>query len=244
MKLHIIGSSSKGNCYLLESDTGQTLMIECGTHFDKVKRAMKFRLSGIVGCILTHEHMDHAKAIHDVMDAGIDVWTAIGTHSALDTLSEHRAKAFTSQSLMLGEFRIKPFDVKHDAKDPLGFIINHPECGNVVFITDTYYVPYKFQGLNNIIIEANYSDEVLAERGNAAMQFLADRILQSHMSLETCKGVLRANDLSAVNNIVLIHLSDRNSNAERFKHEIAAMTGKSVHVAEDGMSIDFNETAF
>jgi|AntDeeMinimDraft_5_1070356.scaffolds.fasta_scaffold16527_4 phosphoribosyl 1,2-cyclic phosphodiesterase len=42
---------------------------------------------------------------------------------------------------------------------------------------------------------------------------------------------LRANDLSRVKEIHLLHLSDRNSNAERFKREIQEISGKPVYVA-------------
>ena len=64
------------------------------------------------------------------------------------------------------------------------------------------------------------------------------------MSLDTCKALLRANDLTAVNNIILIHLSDGNSNAELFKKEVAAETGKKVTIASKGIEIDFGKTPF
>jgi hypothetical protein len=64
------------------------------------------------------------------------------------------------------------------------------------------------------------------------------------MSYDTCKETLLANDLSAVNNIVLIHLSDLNSNATEFQSGIAEATGKTVHVASKGMEIDFNKIPF
>jgi len=75
-------------------------------------------------------------------------------------------------------------------------------------------------------------------------KFLHDRVITSHMSLDNCKGMLGANDLTAVNNIVLIHLSDGNSDARRFKKEVEEQTGKTVHVAEAGMVLDFNKTPF
>ena len=71
-----------------------------------------------------------------------------------------------------------------------------------------------------------------------------NRTLQSHMSYDTCLKTLQANDLRAVNNIVLIHLSDGNSNAVEFQQGIRDATGKTVHVAENGMCISFNKTPF
>ncbi|WP_218163969.1 hypothetical protein [Chitinophaga sancti] len=60
------------------------------------------------------------------------------------------------------------------------------------------------------------------------------------MNLKTCKELLAANDLSKVNNIVLIHLSDSNSNQFQFRKEIRELTGKTVHIAERGKVIPFN----
>ena len=146
----------------------------------------------------------------------------------------------------MGAYKIKAFDTKHDVKDPLGFLINHPESGNILFLTDSYYCEYTFKDLNNIIVEANYCQTILDRRlaSGTNPKFLRDRVIESHMSLSTCKELLQANDLSHVNNIVLIHLSDGNSDAKRFKKEVQEATGKTVHVADAGMVIDFNKTAF
>jgi phosphoribosyl 1,2-cyclic phosphodiesterase len=143
-------------------------------------------------------------------------------------------------------FTVKPFKVNHDAAEPVGYLIHHNECGNVLFLTDTMYCSYTFASLNNIIIEANYSQEILDERlrSGASPDFLRNRVLQSHMSLNTCKDLLRANDLRSVNNIVLIHLSDSNSDAKQFHKEVSELTGKNVFVAEPGLTIPFNKTPF
>ena len=51
------------------------------------------------------------------------------------------------------------------------------------------------------------------------------------MELKTVKDFLSANDLSKVIEIHLIHLSSANSDAERFRKEIQAITGKPVYIA-------------
>ena len=56
-------------------------------------------------------------------------------------------------------------------------------------------------------------------------------VLRSHFSLENVKEFLQANDLSKVQEIWLLHLSDGNSDAERFKREIQELTGKVVYIA-------------
>ena len=71
-----------------------------------------------------------------------------------------------------------------------------------------------------------------------------DRTIKSHFSYAHCLEALQANDLRKVNNIVLIHLSAGNSNAEEFRAGIKAETGKNVHIAEAGLVINFNKTPF
>jgi phosphoribosyl 1,2-cyclic phosphodiesterase len=247
MKLKVLGSSSAGNGYLLEASSGETLMIECGVKFIQVKRAVAFRVSDIVGVIISHSHKDHSSAAKEAMATGIYVYASPGTHKAMGTADYHRARyLIANMEERIGPFRVIGFDVLHDCAQPFGFLIYHPECGNVLFLTDTHFSPYIFKGLNQIIVEANYSDAILEEQviGGGTPALLRDRVLSTHMSLETCMGLLKANDLKAVNNIVLIHLSNRNSDAPFFTKTISELTGKSVWVAEAGKWIDFNLKPF
>lgn len=243
MKLKIISTGSHGNSYLLENDT-EALLIECGVNFKKIKKTIDFNLKKITACILTHEHLDHSKAIKEVLGAGIQVFATEGTHKARGTDSHHRASILEKgKKVKLGNFTVLPFQVEHDAADPVGFLINHPETGNVLFLTDSYYTKYTFKNLNNIIIEANYCPIIAKERMSEQM-FLHDRVLQSHMSIDQCLNTLSANDLSKVNNIVLIHLSDRNSHEEEFVKKVTEATGKTVVAGRDNMILEFNETPF
>ncbi|QYS85444.1 MBL fold metallo-hydrolase [Flavobacterium oreochromis] len=246
MKLKVIGSGSKGNAYILENEN-EALLIEAGVNIKEIKQAFDFDLSKLKGCIVTHEHLDHAKAMHDVMQLGIDVYASKGTLKARNLLNEKRANILTpKESVEIGGFKILPFDVKHDASEPLGFLIDHPDCGKTLFLTDTYYCKYLFKGLSNIIIEANYSKEIINQKygPESEMEFLRNRILKSHMSLANCKETLKANDLRQVNNIVLIHLSDSNSDEKQFVKEINELTQKNVTAAVNGLEINFNKTPF
>lgn len=240
MRLTVINSNSAGNAYVLENEY-EALLIECGVRFDKIKEALNFNLRKVVGCIITHEHKDHCKSVTDVMKAGINVYATFGTLNAMGVSINHRANAIVpEQTYMLGSFKVIAFKVQHDCADPVGYLINHEETGTVLFLTDSYYSKYTFRGLNNVIIEANYCQSILDKRleGGENPKFLRDRVITSHMSIQTCKELLQANDLSAVNNIVLIHLSDGNSDQHRFKKEIEETTGKLVHVATPGLVID------
>lgn len=245
MLLRIIGSSSSGNAYALESEN-QTLLLECGVAFKKVKQVLDFNTSKIVGALLTHEHGDHSKYVKDVLGAGIDVFASLGTIKAIG-IDHHRfSRAKHGETFTVGEFKIKPFDVKHDAAEPLGYLINHPEMGNCLFITDSYYVEYKFPGLTNILIEANYDENILNEREQSGSihPSVARRVRSSHMELQTLKSMLSANDLTKVNQIILLHLSSGNSDSVRFQREVFELTGKETTVAGKNMTLNFNKNPF
>lgn len=246
MKLTILGSSSHGNCYILHNDT-EALIIELGVAMKDVKQALKGKISKIAAAIVSHEHKDHAGHVQDALECAIPVYMSQGTIDATQLTGFKKATAIKAmQSFSVGGFTILPFDTQHDCNEPLGFLISHAETGNILFATDTYYLKYKFAGLNNIMLEANYCEDILNHNiaeGKIPV-VVKNRTLQSHMSIETCKQALQANNLTQVNTILLLHLSDGNSDEKRFKKEVEQLTGKTVIVADKGMTIDFNKTPF
>lgn len=244
MNLKVIGTGSQGNTYLLYNKE-EVLLIECGVTIKKIKEALNFDFSKVIGCIISHEHLDHCKAVKDILSAGIKVYASHGTLEVTRVLEHHKTHPIQSKKIyQIGNFKIIPFDVRHDAKEPLGFLIQHPECGVVCFLTDTFYSPYKFNGLNNLIIEANFCEDIIDQKLKFDKKFLRDRILKSHLSIQKCIDLLNVNDLSAVNQIVLIHLSDSNSNEIEFQKKVQEATGKNTIVAYNGLDIPFNKTPF
>lgn len=247
MELKILGSSSAGNCYVFDNGM-EALILECGISFEDVKRSVNFDISRIVGCVVSHEHGDHAKEVQKFLNAHIPVHASAGTIKAIKVKSNSQMlnPIEANKPFTLGNFKILAFDVQHDAAQPFGFLISHPETGITLFATDTYYLAYKFKGLNNILIECNYRLDILRRNlSNGSVPIITkDRIIESHMSYDTCLEVLLANDLSDVNNIVLIHLSDSNSNALEFHAGIKEATGKNVHIADRGVILKFNKTPF
>jgi phosphoribosyl 1,2-cyclic phosphodiesterase len=246
MLLTIIDSGSQGNAYLLHNE-GEALLIECGVKFSEIKEALNFDFSKVVGCLVTHEHLDHCKSVNYVLDAGINVWMSIGTFRKIK-LKTWKFPFLTEDKhrFILGNFEITSFLVEHDAEEPLGFYIYHKEMGSIIFLTDSFYVKYNFSDLTNIMLEVNYDQDILdrnTESGNLP-SIVKNRVTRSHMSLSTAKELLLANDISKVNNIVLLHLSVGNSDSRKFKKEIEELTGKNVVIATKGLTIDFNKTSF
>ena len=246
MKLKVLGSSSKGNAYILETPSG-TLLIEAGIPWKEIIKGLNYDLSKVVGCLISHEHQDHSKAVKDVMNSGIDVWTSEGTIEALG-ISHHRLNPIKSKdSLLMGDISIMAFDTEHDAKEPLGFLIRYRPTGeNLLFITDSYYSKYKFKNLNYILIECNYIKETLDQ--NISDGYINEaskaRLLKSHFSLENVKGFLNANDLSNCQEIVLLHLSSRNADADRMFREIYVETGIMPKIAVKGLELELEKEPY
>ncbi|WP_027339956.1 MBL fold metallo-hydrolase [Halonatronum saccharophilum] len=227
-----LASSSKGNCYWV-SDGKTPLLLECGISFKDIKRGIGFRTSEIAGCLISHEHGDHSKAIKDVARAGIDCYMSQGTAEALG-LESHRIKLVSSRvQFKLGTWTILPLEVQHDALEPLGYLLVNQEGEKLLFATDTYYIKYKFEGLTYIMVECNYAKDILDENVRAGKVPAAhrNRLLESHFELNNVKKFLKVNDLSKVKEIHLLHLSDGNSDEGRFKREIQELTGKMVFIA-------------
>lgn len=245
MRLIVIGTGSNGNCYLLRDNNGSVLIIECGLTISKIKQGLDFNLNDIAGCLLSHSHSDHSKSAQQLTQLGIKIYTTPLTKQSLGFDSRNIIAIPPLRTLKLGAYTIKPFDCKHDV-EIYGFLIEHEEMGTTLFMTDTYYCEYIFPGLNNIIIEANYCENIVEEKmqNSQTNGFLRDRVIESHMSLQTCIKTLQEYDLSKVNNIVVIHLSDSHSDENLFLHEIRNATGKNVTIADKGKIINFDLTPF
>lgn len=227
-----LASSSLGNCYYITDGT-TALLIECGIPFREIRKKLNFRTSEIAGCLVTHEHQDHCSAMNDVLRAGIDVYASEGTIEGVN-ISHHRLHRIEShRALKLGTWNILPFETEHNAKEPLGFLLASKSGAKVLFATDTYYIRYKFKGLTHIMIECNYAMDILQKNiaTGDVPRLVAKRLIKAHFSLENVKKFFKANDLSKVQEIWLIHLSNKNADADRFKAEVQAITGKPVYIA-------------
>ena len=119
MKLKVLGSSSSGNCYLIESSEEDRLILDAGINFKEVQKELRFDFKGIQGVLITHEHMDHLKYAPNFALNGINVYASAGTFEKLE-LKGHRFKIIKAlQQFEIGNFIILPFDTQHDAAEPL-----------------------------------------------------------------------------------------------------------------------------
>lgn len=233
MDIRVLASSSRGNCYHV-SDGSTPLLLECGIKFAEIRKGVGFQVSTLGGCLVTHEHQDHARAAADLMGATVDVYASRGTAEALSLTGHHLIIIEPLRQFRIGTWTVKPFHAVHDAAEPLGFLLASAQGEKLLYLTDSAYCPYRFDGLTCILIECNHSVDLL--RRNVQAGIISpehkNRVLRNHMSIERLLQFLAANDLGHVQEIHLIHLSDQNSDAAEFKRAVAAATGKPVYVAD------------
>lgn len=232
MDITVIASGSSGNAYRI-SDGDTALLLDAGIPLQRIKQALNFRVRDLAGCLITHAHGDHAKAAGDLAKAGVDVYTSQGTIDTCRLTGHHMKPMKALQEVMIGTFAVLPFDVQHDAPEPLGFLLTSRRTGEkLLYFTDTYYLKYRFTGLTHIMGECNYSMDIVEQsvRNGYIPPELVPRLVKSHMSLEHFLDLLKANDLHEVKQIYLLHLSNNNSDAERFREAVQKLTGTEVYV--------------
>jgi phosphoribosyl 1,2-cyclic phosphodiesterase len=236
MKLTVLGSSSSGNCYILDNDN-ECIIIEIGKNITmpKLKQALKFNISKVKGVLISHLHDDHAGMAKECEK----IFPVYCNHSVIEAKDLQRAIEIKhGKKFEIGGFIVLPFDAEHDVPC-LGFIIKHKEIGNLLFLTDSGSCDYEFKHLNHILIECNYSDEALAKSiENGLHPSVAKRVLGTHLELYACRDVLLQQDLSNVYNIILIHLSQNNSDEKQFKEVLSRATGKPIQIAKQGLKIE------
>lgn len=245
IKLKVLGSGSSGNSYALIADNGEILAIEAGCKFMDFKKMIDWRISDVAGCIVSHEHGDHAHYIKDFMQSGIPVYTAFETQNALEVITGERTIAIPPRrARQIGSFTVVPFNVPHDTEiECYGYLIKHEEMGKLLFLTDLEYCKYDFsnQMVNHILCETNYD-----------MQFVKrdepnyEHRLRGHMSLDTALKFISTNDNPALRNVVLIHLSDKSGDPALFKQKTEEIVkyGADVYVAEKGLEISLDLCPF
>lgn len=227
-----LASSSRGNAYIVD-DGHIRLLLEAGIQAKRFRERAGFIMHQIDACFASHEHQDHACGLKGIMQAGIDVYCSQGTADALK-LSGHRLHPVThGQYVQIGTMTILPFSVIHDAAEPLGFLVATKDGDKLLFATDTHYIPHRFRGLSVIAIECNFDADLLKQNIEAGIVHpdVGKGLWGRHMSLQGVKRFLAAQDLRTVQEIHLLHLSDTNSDADRFQAEIERGFGIPTYIA-------------
>lgn len=233
MKLKCLGSSSAGNCYLLTSNNGETIILDCGIPIKEIKKGLNWNIKDVVGVLCTHKHLDHSKSVKDFEAMGIQILAPYLGDSC--------------KPMKMGGFTVKPFDLTTidgswahtDANGepcPIyGFLITHREMGRMLYITDTNLIKWKFKDINHILLGVNY-DKDLIDRDNAGK---ANHVFRGHLSIDTACDFVKANYSDSLQNVIMCHLSSENSDRDSFIEKMKKFAcGANVDVAVAGKSWD------
>lgn len=227
MKLKCIATGSTGNCYLLTSNSGETLILDCGMPIKEIKKGLNWNIKDVVGVLCTHKHLDHSKSLNDFKSMGIPAFAPY--------ISEKPMKIGN------GDFRVQAFelttidgnwthtDANGEPCPIYGFLITHKEMGRMLYITDCELIKWKFKDINHILLGVNY-DKDLIDRDNTVK---ANHVFRGHLSIDTACDFVKANNSKDLQNVIMCHLSKNNADKDLFIEKMkSAVPNVNVDVAE------------
>ena len=233
MKLKCIATGSSGNCYTLTSESGGTLILDCGIPIKEIKKGLNWNIRNVVGCIVSHAHSDHSKSVEDLEAMGIPIFAPY--------LGDSR------KSMNMGEFTVKPFDLTTidgswthtDANGepcPIyGFLITHKEMGRMLYITDCELVKWRFKGINHILLGVNYDKDLIDNEDSAKV----NHVYRGHMSIDTACEFVKANNSKDLQNVIMCHLSKDNAEPDSFIEKMQKVAPQAnVYVARKGLEVE------
>jgi phosphoribosyl 1,2-cyclic phosphodiesterase len=232
LEITSIGSSSRGNCYLLQSGDS-SLLLECGFSIKEIRAGLPVRISSLDSCLISHEHKDHSKAIRDLLRMAVDCYMTEGTAGALGIADHHRVHTIVTGKVMkVSGWTILPYPAIHDASEPVGFVIQKGK-DKLLYATDTRFLNVTVAGITHLMVECNYVLDLLKENTDSGLvpRNVKNRVLRTHMGLDTLVKYLKKINTKTIKQIWLLHLSDLNSDEERILKTVQGITGKEVIIA-------------
>ena len=205
MKIKSYASSSRGNCYVVSSDT-TNIIVDIGYPATTLLKDV------IVDALLiTHHHGDH--------DSGLATFKK---HSTAPVY--HGLFTFT-----VGDLQIQSFPVSHDI-EAFGYTIIGDQT--VTIILDTGIITKDMQDeINNadiLIIESNYDEKLMELSGYHPD--LKERIISDvgHLSNQQVARAIR----TCPGEVYLAHLSEETNSRAYAKTIVEKLSGKEVTVFE------------
>ncbi len=245
MKLCVLGSGSSGNCTFVASGATR-ILIDAGLSGRETERRLAEIGESSVdinAICLTHEHGDHIAGLGVLHSRfGIPLYANGGTIESLSRIPrlagiEWRVFS-TGSAFEVGDLRIEPFSVSHDAYEPVGFIVSSPgmRAGIVTDIgVSTHLVRERLRGCRALVVEFNHDESLLSDAQRP--WFLKQRIAgrQGHMSNQSAAEMIAEVAGPDLLCVFLSHLSlDCNRPDLALKTARAALAGRGL----DGVRVE------
>ena len=165
-------SGSSGNSLFVESENTK-LLVDAGVSSKKIEEALanlEIDPTSIDGILITHEHSDHVQGLGKFAKKfNLPVFVNEKTLDAMpkqkEKISEKNIKLFNiNEKFEIGDLKVKPFSIPHDAANPCGFNI-FKDDKKISIATDighmTNGVLKNLEDSIFIMLESNYDPEVL-----------------------------------------------------------------------------------
>jgi phosphoribosyl 1,2-cyclic phosphodiesterase len=230
-----LGSGSRGNAtYIGNGRRG--VLVDCGLstlQIGKRMEAVGLGDSRIDAVLITHEHSDHVgaarildKRLQRQQNDTVPFFMTAGTARGLNPKVVPREIELITAGTAFeaGPFRIEPYHVPHDTREPVAFAV----ClgsSRVGVITDlgrpTRLVERMLASFDVAVLEFNHDVEML--RDGPYPWRLKQRVRgpHGHLSNEQAADVLRRGAGDRLRHVVLAHLSEEN-NQPHLAREAAA----------------------
>lgn len=185
-------------------------------------------------------HCDHLN--EDTLNTFVKY--GIPVYSCLDVVKRYKNVNLmqSRRKVQLGGFKIQSFKLQHSC-ECIGFIIIHEEFGKLVFCTDCAEFKLKIKDVHHWMIECNYSDDIIINN-------LCDNIenrshSNRHLELNDTINALKKNYSINMQNVILLHLSNENSNADEFVKKVKKeLSFDNVFVAERNLLLPLHKEEF
>lgn len=222
MKLKCFGSGSSGNSYALFDNNNKILLLDLGLPRGEIMKSIDFKISDVVGCLISHEHSDHSKSVSNFERMGISIFKPYDETKACPL------------KIKYGNFDIQAFKLPHNGTPNYGYYIK-VDGQRILYLTDFEYCPYVFakQKVNHILIECNYQQE-LVDRDLPNYEHK----IRGHCSLDTCKEFIKANATDSLQTVLLCHMGLETTESEECVAEVQKIVpSANVDVARAGLVV-------
>lgn len=226
MLLKTIATGSSGNCHALIADTGEILLLDLGENEKKIKKGIGWKISDVIGAIVTHKHADHSKSVNDFERMGIPVFKPYeNTETFVKKYSGFKIQAFDLTTI---DGRWTHTDADGTECPIFGFLIMHKEMGRMLYITDTAIVKWRFKNINHILLGVNYDRNMIYPDNEGKK----NHIFGGHLEIGTACDFVRANNSDSLQNVIMCHLSADNADSDKFIERMKkACPAANVYVA-------------